>query len=316
MFRTVPIGDLEKAFLNVRVTPEKCDYLRFIWLGDINKDNPRLVFYRSVRLIFGLNSSPFVLNATIRKHLSQYAQADREFILKVLHSLHVDELVSGTESGEESFELYLKLKQCFPEGQFNMRKWDSNDPTLVQRIESKEHNVTSIAPSAIGSGQIVEEDENFCKSLFDPPCTENEIKVMDMISNKESDVLKFDFSKLLASIGSEPITKGLTIAQLYDPLGIVSPVTVLLKLVFQDVCKAGFGWDEPIPKNIVDRWEEVICDLRSVGTVEIKRHVFENINNSEIQSLELHDFGDGSSVAFAAAVYLRTELKSGKLTPT
>ena len=57
----------------------------------------------------------------------------------------------------------------------------------------------------------------------------------------------------------------------------------------------------------------MLCDLRSVGTIEIKRHVFKNISNSEIQSLELHGFGDGSSVAFPAAVYLRTELKSGEM---
>ena len=137
-----------------------------------------------------------------------------------------------------------------------------------------------------------------------------------MICNKEFDVLKFDFSKLLASTGSEPVTKRLilrTTAQLYDPLGIISPVTVLLKLIFQDVCKADFGWDEPLPKNIIDRWEEVICDLRSVGTIEIKSRMFKNINNSEIQSLELHGFGDGSSVAFAVTVYLLTELKSGEI---
>ena len=55
----------------------------------------------------------------------------------------------------------------------------------------------------------------------------------------------------------------------------------------------------------------MICDLRSVGRIEIKCHVFKNISNSEIQSLELH--GDGSSVAVAATVYLRTELKSGEI---
>ena len=194
-----------------------------------------------------------------------------------------------------------------------MRKWDSNDPTLVQRIESKENNINNSATSEIDPGQNIEEDESFSKSLFDPPCTESEIKVMGMIWNKESDVLKFDFSKLLASIRSEPVTKRLilrTTSQLYDPLGIISPVTVLLKLIFQDFCKAGFGWDEPLPKSIIDRWEDVICDLRSVRTIEIKCHVFKNICNSEIQSLELHVFSDGSSVTFAAAVYLRTELKS------
>ena len=149
-----------------------------------------------------------------------------------------------------------------------MRKWYSNDPTLVQRIESKEHNITNSAPSEIGPGQIVEEDES-SKSLSDPPYTENEIKVMGMIWNKESDVLKFDFSKLLGSIGSEPVTKRLilrTTAQLYYPLGIISPATVL---IFQDVCKAGFGRDEPLPMNLIDRWEEVICDLRMSGQLKL-----------------------------------------------
>ena len=57
----------------------------------------------------------------------------------------------------------------------------------------------------------------------------------------------------------------------------------------------------------------MICDLISVRTIEINRHVFKNISNSEIKSLELDGFGDSSSVAFGAAVYLRTELKSGKI---
>ena len=49
-----------------------------------------------------------------------------------------------------------------------MRKWDSNDPTLVQRIESEEPNITNSATSEIGPGQIVEEDESFSKSLSIP----------------------------------------------------------------------------------------------------------------------------------------------------
>ena len=91
-----------------------------------------------------------------------------------------------------------------------MRKWDSNDPTLVQRIESKERNITNSATSEIGPDQIVEEDESFSKSLFDPSCTENEIKVMFMIWNKESDVLKFETSaSCLQALGLNLLPKGL-----------------------------------------------------------------------------------------------------------
>ena len=100
-------------------------------------------------------------------------------------------------------------------------------------------------------------------------------------------------------------------ASLFDPLGLLAPLTVLLKLIFQDVCKGRHSWDEPLPKDIVDRWEEIISDIRSVGTVEINCHVLKNIDKSDIQLIELHGFSDGSSVAFAATIYLRAEMKSG-----
>ena len=89
MFSTVLIGDLEKAFLSILIlTPEQRDLLRFIWVNDITKDNPNLVVFRFLRLIFGLNASPFILNGTIRHHLSKYVQEDPEFVLKVLSSLY------------------------------------------------------------------------------------------------------------------------------------------------------------------------------------------------------------------------------------
>ena len=107
MFGTVFIGDLQKAFLIVRITPEEYDYLRFIWLDGINEDNPRFVIYRFVRLNLGLNSFPFVLKATIRKHLLQYAEVDKEYILKALHSFYVNDFVSGTEPGKNHLTFTL-----------------------------------------------------------------------------------------------------------------------------------------------------------------------------------------------------------------
>ena len=102
----VLIGDLKKAFLSI--TPEQRDLLRFIWMDDITKDNPNLVVFRFLRLIFGLTPSPFILNGTIRHHISKYVQEDSEFVLKVLRYLYVDDLISGTESRQDSYEFYLK----------------------------------------------------------------------------------------------------------------------------------------------------------------------------------------------------------------
>lgn len=80
-------ADIEKAFLNVGIAPEQRNYLQFLWIDDILKDNPQLVVMHFARVVFGVNSSPFLLNTTIRHHLSFYACSDPDFVEDVVHSL-------------------------------------------------------------------------------------------------------------------------------------------------------------------------------------------------------------------------------------
>ena len=58
--KVAPTADIEKAFLNVAIAPEHRDYLRFLWVNDILTDNPQLVIMRFTRVVFGVNSSPFL----------------------------------------------------------------------------------------------------------------------------------------------------------------------------------------------------------------------------------------------------------------
>ena len=54
-----------------------------------------MIIYRFLRLVFGLTSSPFVLNGTIRHHLGEFLNFDREFVEKFLEDLYVDDTTSG-----------------------------------------------------------------------------------------------------------------------------------------------------------------------------------------------------------------------------
>ena len=106
------IGDIEKAFLNVSVHPRDRDYLRFLWIDDITSSRPKLQVYRFARVAFGVSSSPFLLNATIRHHLSS-ADIPREFAERILKSLYVDDFVSGDDSDNSVLEMYENLKSSF-----------------------------------------------------------------------------------------------------------------------------------------------------------------------------------------------------------
>jgi hypothetical protein len=91
----VLIGDIEKAFLNVEVDKEDRDYLRFLWVKDVVSGDLDIVVYRFCRVVFGLNASPFLLNATLRHHIEQSAESDPTFVQKMKDGFYVDDLVSG-----------------------------------------------------------------------------------------------------------------------------------------------------------------------------------------------------------------------------
>ena len=67
-------ADKEKAFLVVAMAKKDCDILHFLWLDDMFSDHPNLVQLRFTRVVFGVSSSPFLLNAIIRYHLEHYRE--------------------------------------------------------------------------------------------------------------------------------------------------------------------------------------------------------------------------------------------------
>jgi len=66
------VADIEKAFLMIAVKKEDRVVLRFLWVDDVNSAEPKIVEYRFARVVFGATSSPFLLNATLLKHITSY----------------------------------------------------------------------------------------------------------------------------------------------------------------------------------------------------------------------------------------------------
>ena len=61
------ISDMKQVFLQIQIDTEHRDFLRFLWYNDIRTDFLPSVL-RFTRLVFGLTSSPFILNATAKFH--------------------------------------------------------------------------------------------------------------------------------------------------------------------------------------------------------------------------------------------------------
>ena len=108
-FRGYPVGliaDIEKAFHQISVNPADRDKLRFLWFKNIEGEKPEIVQYRFCRLVFGLTSSPAILNGTVQHHLSQYKQSEPQVAELLANSLYVDDFPGGASDDESAFHVY------------------------------------------------------------------------------------------------------------------------------------------------------------------------------------------------------------------
>ena len=135
---------------------EDRDVLRFLWVDSLEEENPGLMLYRFCRVVFGVNASPFLLNATLKYHISQY-EADPGLVQNLLNSFYVDDLVTGERGVEECLSLYQKSKKCLSEGGFNLRKLISNSPELLELICEDQ-------VGTVGTCAVVENTESYAKT--------------------------------------------------------------------------------------------------------------------------------------------------------
>ena len=94
--------DIQQAFLNITVDERHRDNLRFLWINNIYDEGPDVIILRLAHVAFGVNVSPFSLNATLQNHIRNYF-IDQDFVKKLLDSLYVDDFNSGENKVDDAF---------------------------------------------------------------------------------------------------------------------------------------------------------------------------------------------------------------------
>lgn len=112
-----------------------------------------MIVFRFTRVMFGVSSSLFLLNATIRHHMEMYRDVDPSFVDKFLSSIYVDDMSLDVES---TYELYLKSKLCLAEA---LKKFVTNSYELRCQIEVNEQLLEDQSVAVYTK----EEDESYVK---------------------------------------------------------------------------------------------------------------------------------------------------------
>ena len=101
------------------------------------------------------------------------------------------------------------------------------------------------------------------------------------------------------------------VSSLYDPLGLVCPVIMQGRLLFQEAVRLKLGWDTEIPAALSDKWSEWLLSLKALENIKFLRCIIPS--EFDQGAKELHYFCDASMAGYGACCYLRITNHDGRI---
>ncbi|KAK0143561.1 hypothetical protein N1851_018301 [Merluccius polli] len=291
-FRQHPVAlmcDMEKMFHQFHVDEADRNYRRFLWWKDGDLDRKPDVFRVRVHL-FGATSSPACANYGL-KHLAQEYSSDyplgAQFVMK---NFYVDDGVTSVVNTEDAIKLATEARMLCAKGGLRLHKFMSNDAAVMESLPASER------------AEVKNVEFAFDEALIE--------QTLGIQWQRESDDLKFR-----VHVQEQPATRHnilSTVASVYDPLGFIAPVLLSGKRILQEMCKHGTNWDDPMPPELMPRWEHWKRDLVNLKDLSISR-CYTATGFGEVVSAELHHFSDASTVGYGQCSYLRLCNKRGNI---
>ncbi|XP_018372882.1 PREDICTED: uncharacterized protein LOC108767469 [Trachymyrmex cornetzi] len=282
-FRQFPYvfsSDIEKMYRQIQVHPDDWRYQRIFWINSEGSLNT----YQLTTVTYGLKCAPFlalsVMNQLIQDEGKEFPQA----VPVLTHGRYMDDIFGGGDSIDQARELVNQVNQLCMAGGFRLQKWATNQADILDVLP--ERNQTS-------SSSIRIEEATTIPSL-------------GVTWQPHTDSFKFTYLPII----QEPVTKRTvlsTIAKIFDPLGLISPITIGVKIIMQELWSLKLNWDDPLPSSTTRRWAICLDALKDLPTLNFPRWIGLKSN----QPFELHGFSDASPQAYSVVVYSRTTSEDG-----
>ncbi|KAJ8944181.1 hypothetical protein NQ318_016161 [Aromia moschata] len=146
----------------------------------------------------------------------------------------------------------VNVLKVLESGQFPLRKWVAIDPKILDGIEKSRWSSYSIK---FGDN------------------TEGVSKTLGLILLPSPDYLSYEIniSDLKSQVSKRSILS--EISRIFDPLGLLSPTVIIIKIVLQELWQLKLSWDEAIPLYLHTKWVSFRAELDSLNKLRISRQV-------------------------------------------
>ena len=256
-------ADIEKAFLQIKIKEEDQDWLRFLW-----KKDGKLQIFKMTSVPFGITTAPAILEQSIQTQLNKYKNIYQETVTLLQNSFYMDDLITSFDTVPEAIQAKKEAITILSAANFNLRKWNTNSLKLEQT--SKDFLQDSLT------------------------------KILGVVWEKATDVLKLHIA--LPTI--EKLTKRTALKltnSLFDPLGIVEPVRLKLKLILQKLWQSPTSWDSPITSKNETEFRTFQQTSNQLSSIQIPRRYL----RSKLAMINI--FCDASQESYGFVVFVTSE---------
>ncbi|XP_055588800.1 uncharacterized protein LOC129741119 [Uranotaenia lowii] len=287
LHRVAVVTDVEKMYRMVKVQAEDQRLQRILW-----RESPEIPVrtYELVTVTYGTACAPYLAT----KCLQQLADSGKESYPEAARSLqydtYVDDSLTGANSVDSAIKLAKEMIELAAAGGFLLRKFNSNSADVLSAIP--DHLIDERASLNLDSSTAA-------------------VKTLGLVWKPATDCFVYD-----CPVWSDKakITKRVVLAEtarLFDPIGLVGPVVVIAKIFLQDLWKLQCGWDDSLPEEMQNFWQEYRMNLKALSSLSVPRWL---TFHSEASFVEIHGFCDASEKAYGACVYLRCTAENGEVT--
>ena len=260
-----------------RVISEKCLIkssctlmTRFLWRSD-KSETPSV--FQWLRLNFGDKPAPDIASNVIN-YLAKVSQVEFPDAAQELRNhAYVDDIAGSKSNSTEVKNITEEIDTVLGKGKFQIKAWHSNCSEIDQ---SSSERFTDL----LGHKWDKEEDKFTFKK-------EKVVGLMEAFSKRSC--LKF-------------------LAQLWDPIGLVSPVTIKFRIDLQALWSSGISWDDILPASIQQTWLENVQSINDLLSFQFERKLKPS---NAVGVPQIHGFSDGGEQAYGAVIFLRWKLPGG-----
>ena len=291
------VADIKKMYHSV-LTHDEQKFLRRIlwrkvevWNTPFQQNPPEVYNFNTIQ--FGDRPAGCIATTSLRNTAIMNQSLDPEAAQSIVEDSYVDDIVTGAENMDEVKGKIKNIERITEPGGFLFKQF------VVSGDLQEEQDLFQggeIGSKVLGIKWKPEDDTLGFKATINISKRSRgkkmgpDLELEDIYNLKAEDLTK---RRLLRVVNS-----------LFDPIGLLSPVTALLKIHMK--LTKGFKWDQSLPQEISTIWVKILGSLKKLD-VKFPRAVV----GDSCSSVTLVGFCDASINAYAAVIYTRYQVKEG-----